>query len=239
MIKSDFSTAYLSSTDHYGYSPEILVQKQHSDSDHASKIRFSSERNPYLFPLRLLDECQVETQVVPNEQYLSSANDNRWTDAEWILVHTKPRQEKKLAEEMRFQEVPHFLPVTLCKSLTRGRSRYTWAPLFPSYSFLKASDEQRLWALKTNRIVATHHVADQRALSNQLWDLADLIEKGVPLRIEERFAAGQQVRVKSGPLKDKQGTIIKRGGKCRLFILIAELLGGVSVEVEQHLLEPF
>ena len=79
----------------------------------------------------------------------------------------------------------------------------------------------------------------QFALANQLWDLADLIEKGVPLRIEERLAAGQYVRVKAGLLKDKRGVIMKRAGKTRLFVFVNELLGGVSLEIEQHLLEPY
>jgi hypothetical protein len=99
--------------------------------------------------------------------------------------------------------------------------------------------EQRLLALKTNRIVATHQVDDQKELANQLWDLADLIEKGVPLRIEERLVAGQYVRVKSGPLRDKRGVIMRRAGKTRLFVLVNEVLGGVSLDIEQHLLEPY
>jgi transcription antitermination factor NusG len=144
-----------------------------------------------------------------------------------------------LARELTAFDVPHYLPVTKCKALTRGRPRITRAPQFPGYLFIWGSCDQRLSALKTNRIVATHPIDDQLGLATQLWHLADLIEKGVPLRIEERLVAGQNVRVKSGILKDKQGVIMKRAGKTRLFVLINEFLGGVSLEVEQHLLEPY
>jgi hypothetical protein len=105
--------------------------------------------------------------------------------------------------------------------------------------FLWGDSDQRISALRTNRIVAIHRIEDQLELANQLWDLADLIEKGVPLRIEERLVAGQYVRVKSGLLRDKRGVIMRRAGKTRLFVLVNELLGGVSLEIEQHLLEPY
>ena len=115
--------------------------------------------------------------------------------------------------------------------------RITQAPLFPGYLFLKGDPQQRRRALETNRIVATHPIEDAAGIVRQLTDLADLIEKGVPLRIEERLVKGQFVRVKSGLLKDKCGIVMKRVGKTRLYIFVNELLGGVSLEIEHHLLE--
>ncbi len=208
-----------------------------------SWVAFTVAENPYIFPVGLLDVASgrtvsslLEGEHDPVPHHLPSGDGQ---SPLWWLIHTKPRQEKRLAVELRVMGVPHYLPVTKCKAVTRGRTRLTRAPQFPSYLFLRGDAEQRLLALKTNRIVATHCVVDQAGLSSQLWDLADLIEKGVPLRIEERLVAGQHVRVKSGLLKDKRGVIMKRGGKTRLFVFVNELLGGVSVEIEQHLLEPY
>lgn len=159
---------------------------------------------------------------------------------QWWLVHTKPRQEKKFAEEMLRNRVPHYLPVTYCKSVSRGRDRYAWLPLFPGYMFVRCNAEGRLGALKTNRVVAIQSVADPLLLQRQLATLADLIEQGVPLRVEERIEPGREVEVKTGSLKGKRGVVVRRGGQSRLFIAIAELLGGVSLEleIEHHLIEP-
>ena len=130
----------------------------------------------------------------------------------WWLVHVKPRQEKKLAEQLRSRNVPHYLPVIKCKAITRGRTRLTTSPLFPSYLFIWV-DSGTTRSRARNEPVGRPRIAcrNQQAISEQLWNLADLIEKGVPLSVEERLATGQHVRVKSGILKDKQGTIIKRG----------------------------
>jgi len=223
--------------------------------------RFTEAENPYLFPRNLLDRWPdptaldesgcVESGCVESKRVENDGDQGAVVDTEsvddlaitdqprWWLVHTKPRQEKKLAEQLSRLRVSHFLPVTKCKAVTRGRTRISRLPQFPSYLFLRADRDQRLAALETNRIVAAHPVDGHDSLGRQLWDLADLIEKGVSLRVEERLAAGQKVRVKSGLLKDKRGTIMKRGGKTRLFVFVSEMLGGVSLEIEQHLLEPY
>jgi transcriptional antiterminator RfaH len=191
-----------------------------------------SVENPFLYPLNLLDvrSGRCIHQPADADELLPHRASDDVDGPRWWLIHTKPRHEKTLARELRAFEVPHYLPVTKCKSVTRGRTRMTRAPQFPGYLFLWGILEQRLLALKTNRIVATHQVDDQTGLGNQLWDLADLIDKGVPLQIEERLVAGQYVRVKSGPLRDKRGVIMRRAGKTRLFVLINELLGGVSLD---------
>lgn len=200
----------------------------------------TSTENPFLYPLDLLDATSgrsTDEHSVRHELLQRQGLDG--DTPRWWLIHTKPRNEKALAGELRALDVAHYLPVTKCKALTRGRPRVTRAPQFPGYLFLWGTLDQRLSALKTNRIVATHQIDDQKSLSNQLWDLADLINKGVPLRIEDRLVAGQYVRVKSGLLRDKRGIIMRRAGKTRLFVLINEMLGGVSLDIEQHLLEPY
>jgi transcriptional antiterminator RfaH len=219
----------------------LLEGQPHSLTTSAS---FTVVENPYLYPLDLLDapaarQASLNARCKAEDAYQSQSSNSGDDGTQWWLIHTKPRQEKALARELQNIGVPHYLPVTKCKALTRGRPRITRAPQFPGYLFLRGDSEQRLSALKTNRIVATHRIDDQIELANQLWVLADLIEKGVPLRIEERLVAGQYVRVKSGLLRDKQGFVMKRAGKTRLFVFINQMLGGVSLEIEQHLLEPY
>ena len=208
----------------------MLLESEQRDSTAMDTAR----KNPFLSPHDLLNPRITHDEWIGPTEAGGKDQTKLTTElGDWWLVHTKPRQEKKLAEELRFQGVPHYLPATHCKSVTRGRSRYAWLPLFPSYLFLRATSEQRLTALKTNRIVTTHFVSDQIALERNLGNLADLIEKGIPLRIEERLAAGQEVEIKAGLLKGKRGVVIKRSGKTRLFLMVAEMLGGVSVEVDQ------
>jgi len=204
---------------------------------------FSSEGNPFLFPLNLLEdnfpgEDNFSEETGASTEFKDVGLEDLGNKSTWWLLHTKPRQEKKLAEQLTRFGISHYLPATKHKALTRGRTRITWSPLFSGYFFLRGTLDQRLRALETNRLVTTHQVDDGEGLQARLWDLADLIEKGAPLTAEARLATGRRVRVKSGPFQNMEGTVIKRGGKTRLFIMVSQLLGGVSMEVEEHLLDP-
>lgn len=224
----------------HAHTPRTLLEADGVDQNWESTAAASSwNENPYLFPPQLLEfAARSGSSDVGIPTVSQSITDNSDVRA-WWLVHSKPRQEKVLADELQKWNVPHYLPVTKFKAYTRGKLRLTRAPQFPGYLFLFGNAIERVRALKTNRIVAVHAVDDQGRLSRQLLELADLIEKGVPLRIEERLVAGQNVRVKAGLLRNKQGVIMKRGGKTRLFVFVNELLGGVSVEIDQSLLEPY
>ncbi len=209
--------------------PEVAPEKPRTLNLEGKGNRAISDgpRNPFLYPLTLLE----------GEGARSGEED--WENRGWWLLHTRPRQEKKLAEELQTLGIGHYLPVTRLKAVTRGRPRYSWAPLFPGYCFLWANDDERVASLRTNRLVHTYSICDQPGLAQQLGQLAELIEMGVPLTIEDRLAVGQHVRVKSGLLKDLRGVVIRRSGKTRLYVYVTEMLGGVSVEIERHRLEPY
>ena len=210
------------------------------------------ESNPYLFPGDLLSDAgSIERHSSELSGSLSGVNsaesDQCLPDPaageqtnSWWLLHTKPRQEKKLAEQLKAFQLPHYLPVTKKKAVTRGKVRYSWSPLFSGYLFLMGTPEQRVRALETNRVVSTHESKDKEELARRLRELSELIRLGVPLTAEARLAPGREVRLKSGigSLQGMEGIVEKRAGQTRLFVFVSELLGGVSLEIEEHLLEP-
>jgi transcription antitermination factor NusG len=155
----------------------------------------------------------------------------------WWLLHTKSRQEKKVAEALLAQQAPFYLPLIETKSVAGGRSRNVWMPLFRGYVFLWGRAEERLLALKTNRLAAVHPVANGARLCRDLAGFAELIAKGARLTPEAQIVAGQRVRVKSGAFAGHEGVVIKRRGKTKLLVVLEALLQGASLDVEDHLLE--
>ncbi len=102
---------------------------------------FSAERNPYLFPLSALDgigAASVKTATCDFSHSPELRGEGE-RHSSWWLVHAKPRQEKKLAQDLRALEIAHFLPVVSHQAWTRGRPRVTWVPLFPGYLFQHGS----------------------------------------------------------------------------------------------------
>lgn len=184
------------------------------------------------------DECvdRFPQDIFSYSQSLGVAKSER--DRSWWLAHTRPRQEKALAADLAAYSVAYYLPLVKRKSLTRGRTRVARIPLFPSYVFLYGNDDDRLQSLKTNRILTVQKVDDGDTLRRELLTFAELIALGAPLVPEARLTGGDRVRVKSGPFRDREGTIIRRNGKTRLLVALNYLQQGASLEIDDCFLEP-
>jgi transcription antitermination factor NusG len=156
----------------------------------------------------------------------------------WRVAMTKPRQEKALARDLIDRAVPFYLPLVGKESLVRGRRRKSFLPLFGGYTFLHASDEQRLTALNTGRIAHVLETPEQERLLADLRQIHHLIESGAPMTIEERLEPGRKVRVKSGAMMGLTGTVLSRRNRTLLLVAVDFLQRGVSVAIDDFMLEP-
>jgi transcriptional antiterminator RfaH len=160
------------------------------------------------------------------------------SDAGWWLAHTRPRQEKAAAADFLARDVAFYLPLLSRTSVSRGRPRLAREPLFPGYVFVYGDGEDRLTALKTNRLLTVQHVPDGERLRGELSQFAELIAAGARLTRESRLVAGERVRIKAGPFRDIEGVILRRNGKTELLVAIDFLSQGASLEVDECMLEP-
>ena len=172
---------------------------------------------------------------VLDEEYFWRAADlgHRW----WALF-TKARQEKALARDLRATGIPFYLPLVRKTNLIRGRKVCSYLPVFPGYVFVFADDNGRVQSLKTNRVCTTLPVHDGRELQSDLRQLDQLIESGVPLTVEERLAPGDHVRIRRGSLAGIEGVVLERRERSRLLVAVHFLQSGVSLEIDDFLLEP-
>src|SRR4051812_40881042 len=90
---------------------------------------------------------------------LQSSQGGRW----WCL-HTKPRQEKAAARDMRSLGIAYYLPQVVREDRTpQGRKIRSIIPLFTGYLFLLGDDRERVEARRGNRLANVLEVADQEA----------------------------------------------------------------------------
>jgi transcriptional antiterminator RfaH len=111
-------------------------------------------------------------------------------------------------------------------------------PVFGGYLFLYGSEEERVRALTTNRISRILPVPDTERMTSDLRNVRNLITAGAPLTVESRLQPGQRVRVKSGSLMGLEGLILSRRGESRLLIAVHYLQQGVSVQIDDYMVEP-
>ncbi|HVX16271.1 MAG TPA: transcription termination/antitermination NusG family protein [Pirellulales bacterium] len=183
------------------------------------------------FPANLLAGLAVSDHEAP----LRGAETS---DRTWWVMHTKPRQEKSVARDLLCREMSFYLPTISQTKIVRGRKQVSHLPLFTGYVFLFGNELERHSIMITNRIAHFLSVADPRLLTRQLHDLSRLISAGAPLTVESRLKAGDQVRVKSGALAGVEGTVVARRRRCRMIVSVSLLQQGVSIEIDDHLLEP-
>jgi len=159
-------------------------------------------------------------------------------EGRWLVVHTKPRQEKSLARQARAAEIPFYLPLIPKQLRVRGRIVRSFAPLFSGYLFANVDEQQRVQLLQTNRVTDILSVPDDEQLTEELRHLDRLIAADAPLSIERKLSRGRRVRVKSGPFAGIEGTVISRRGKDRLLVAVTLLQQGASVEIDDFQVEP-
>ncbi len=178
-------------------------------------------KEPSLFPETLLDPTVTADEI-----------------GNWMVLYTKPRQEKSLARDLLRQRISFYLPLVK-KTLQYGQRRlFSHAPLFGGYVFMHGAEAERIASLATNRVLRVIPVSDTQRLAADLQQVYRLIAANVPLTVESRIQAGTKVRVKSGPLMGVEGIVLQRRAETRLLVAINFLQQGASVEIEDFQLEP-
>lgn len=212
----------------------IQTGSQHDCLEANSRRVVSSER-----PAARRDGVTESTiDLYPKDLLTGSGSIGPAGDRAWWLAHTLPRQEKAVAASLLGRGVAFYVPLVTRKSLVRRRTRVAQIPLFPGYVFLCGSEEDRLSALKTNRLLNVQRVPDGEQLRRQLLRFWELIALGAPLVREARLVAGEHVRVKAGPFQGAEGVVLRRNGRTELLIAIDFLQQGAALEIEDCWLEP-
>ncbi len=159
--------------------------------------------------------------------------------AKWWCVYTVSRREKDLMRKLARKDISFYGPVVSKRYRSpNGRLRNSFIPLFANYVFVLANEAERTVMLQTNCVSKCSPVVDQELLVKQLRQIHDVIKAGVPLTVESKLTTGDRVSVKRGPFAGYEGIVIRREGKTRLLLSIQFLDKGVSMEVDEAVLDP-
>jgi len=157
----------------------------------------------------------------------------------WWVAHTRPRNEKALAEDLAARGIPHYLPLHMRATRNRRSGRLTRSivPVFTSYLFFNADEDQRIRALGTNRIVNLLTVPHERELVAQLRQIQTVLAGGLAFECGPSIAVGDWVRVVAGPLMGVVGIVQSRRSRLRLVLNVRMLSQSITIEVDSEMLE--
>ena len=159
---------------------------------------------------------------------------------EWNAVYTRHQHEKLVAGSLAGNGFEVFLPTYNVIRQWTDRKKQLSLPLFPCYVFVRSTFQRRLQVLTTPGV---HFLVMFAGRPAPISDLEmEAIRKAVEsrLRVEPHpfLRCGDWVRVKSGPLADVEGILVRKKGSYRL-ILSAELLGkSIAVEIDAFSVKP-
>lgn len=156
----------------------------------------------------------------------------------WWCLHTKPRQEKATARELRKHDIAYYLPQVWKESRTpQGRKIRSIVPLFTGYLFLRGDRNARLAAQRGDRLVGVLDVIDQESLERDLRQIHQMLSSGLPVQEEPAAPVGALVRITTGPLRGMTGTVLRRGQRDQ-FVAVVRFLGrGATVDLQDWQVE--
>lgn len=163
----------------------------------------------------------------------------------WYACYTRGRHEKRVHEILLARGYEVYLPLVPRLRQWHDREKIIHFPLFPSYIFLRARQNELYRALGTPGLVTVVRINGAPApirdeeIESIRRATAALMDGEQDAAAEPLVEEGYPVRVVVGSLKGVEGTVLERrgGGRVLLQVGIRTIGQGLKVEVDEDLVE--
>jgi len=178
------------------------------------------------------NQQQVELVTSSKKQIAGQASaDGR----AWLVIYTKPRWEKKLADQLAAKGFTVYCPTQRAKRRWSDRTKWIDQPLFSSHIFIHIEPERRDAVYFTPGFVRFLFWNKRPAVVRETeidtlkrW-LNDFDHESISI---QSLATGSHVTVKSGPLQGREATVLEQRGT-KLELYLEDLQVKVSVDLSK------
>jgi transcription antitermination factor NusG len=174
-----------------------------------------------------------QPEPVTSNQLLAQAKPA--ASSKWLVAYTKPRWEKKLADQLTAKGFTVYCPTQRVKRRWSDRTKWIDQPLFSSHIFVHLEPERRDAVYFTPGFVRFLFwdkrpavVRDEEIATLKRW-LNDFDHEAISI---QPLAAGSHVSVKSGPLQGRDGIVLEQRGT-KLELYLEDLQVKVSVDLSK------
>jgi transcription antitermination factor NusG len=161
--------------------------------------------------------------------------------ARWFAVYTTSRHEKRVAEHFYQREIEHHLPLYRMEKKWRDGSRGSLhLPLFPSYVFVRIDAEERVRVLSVPGVLTIVNGTGGEPAPLPDAEIEALREGVEERRVEPHslLTAGERARIRKGAFAGMEGIVVRKKGGFRVVLTLQQIMQSISVEVDEHDLEP-
>lgn len=147
--------------------------------------------------------------------------------AEWFVLYTAPRSEKKVYERLLAQGVDAYLPLHAAPRVWSDRVKIVDVPLFSSYIFVCISECKLRDLLLVYGVVKIvyYNGAPAKVRESEINAIKEFVESSRAKLVS--FDVDEEVMIAAGPFKDASGKIVKVGKE--YLLLHIEQLGMTAV----------
>jgi transcription antitermination factor NusG len=179
-------------------------------------------------------EKLIQDPLIGLEDASMKEKESYLTHFPWFAIHVRSRFEQGVAEHLEGKGYEWFLPLYKCRKRWSDRIKEVEAPLFPGYLFCRINPQDRLPILKTPGVIQivgynrTPIAVDEL----EVQAIQRMVASGIPNQPWPFLAAGDRVRIESGPLSGLEGILVEFKGNHRLVLSVTLLQRSVAVEID-------
>jgi transcriptional antiterminator RfaH len=161
----------------------------------------------------------------------------------WFVIYTKPRHEKKVADQLENIHINHFLPLVKRLRTWSDRRKYIDTPLFPSYLFVKLEDVQSYFrSLEIDGVLQYVRTGKQiTSVNEEVINNLKLIISNLPGKVEvlsESICPGEKLYISEGPFTGFCCEVIQHKGKQKILVRIELLQRSILLDMPVEYLMP-
>jgi transcriptional antiterminator RfaH len=154
----------------------------------------------------------------------------------WFVIYTKPRNEKKVTEQLLAIGIETFCPMITSIKLWSDRKKKVTTPLINSYVFVQLDEVNRFKVFDVPGVVRYVHWLKKPAVvrDSEIQSLKELTEKTIRSFTIDHLTKGEEFLIPAGVFKDKKGLIEEVRGKS-IKIKLDELGLVLTVQLEDSI----
>lgn len=161
------------------------------------------------------------------QQYLEKQTE-QLTTLKWYAVQTFSCREKIVDKLLRKQGIHSYLPLLPQRRRWSDRVKTIYVPLFPGYIFVNVDAQAQEYTTVRYNSSVCRILSDQQGPTVipdcQITDIKRMLDNDKYLKVAQGFYRGQQIKIKSGPLRGMIGEYVQTQAG-RYLALHVNLLG--------------
>lgn len=142
----------------------------------------------------------------------------------WLVIKTRPRQERRASENLKNQSFKVYLPLILEQKIVRGKRKENASAMFPGYLFVESENAWQSF----HKIKSTYGVASVLQFGNRIPLVLDEHLEAIR-KLEQHSlvsaptnapAPGDEIEVIQGPFAGFSARVLELKGDARCVVLL-------------------